>query len=86
MVGDRLALRDGAYRLVEVETGIPDGIPQFVGELVELLVVQRMRLVHHHQIEVGARPDLSTGEGADRAQSDAGGRHVERDLPAGVPP
>ena len=54
------ALRAGTYRLVEVEAGIPNRIPQFVGELVELLVGQRVRLVDDRQIKIGTGAHLAT--------------------------
>ena len=85
-VGDGLALRDGTYRLVEVEAGIPNRIPQFVGELVELLVGQRVRLVDDRQIKVGAGAHLSTCQRTDRAETDAGCRHVEGNRLAGFVP
>ena len=77
-IGHGLALLPRAHRLIEVKAAVPQGIPQFVGQLIELLVVDRMWLIDDDQIQVGARANLPPCERPDRAESDAGGRHVER--------
>ena len=77
MVGHRLALLPGANRMVEVETAVPQGIPQFVRQLVELVVFQRVRLDHEHDVNVGARADLPARKGADRGKTHSMFGHVE---------
>ena len=77
MVGHRLALLPGADRMVEVETTVPQGIPQFVRQLVELVVFQRVRLDHEHDVNVRARADLPACKRADRGKTHAMFGHVE---------
>ena len=78
MVSHRFALLPGADRMVKVKAAVPQRIPQFVRQLVELVVLQGARLDHEHDIDVRARTDLSTGERADGGEPHAMIRHVKR--------
>ena len=77
MVGHRLALRTRTHRLVQIQPGIPQRVPQFVRQGVKLLVVQRLGIIDEHQIEVRARTHLASRQRSHRAKANAGLRHVE---------
>ena len=77
MVGHRLALGPRAHRLVQVKPAIPHRVPQFVGQRVEPLVVQRLGVVDEHQVEIRARAHLPASQRSHRPQAHARLRHVE---------
>ena len=71
LAGHRGALRRGPDRVVESDPGVPERIPQLVGQSRDL---GRLPVVQQHQVDVGPWTQLASGEAADRGQRDAGGR------------
>jgi hypothetical protein len=58
--------------VVEPDAGVPEGIPQSVGQIVDLSAVPAV--VQQDEVEVGPRPELPPGQAADCGQCYAGGR------------
>lgn len=77
MISDLLALGAGANRMVEVQAAIPQGVPKFIGQFIELLVVEGAGLIDDDQVKVRAGAELPSGEGTDRSEADTGIGHAE---------
>lgn len=81
MVDDFLALGARADGVVEVRPLSHSGYAEFVGQLVELLVVQRARLVDDDQVEVGAGPSWPRASEPTAAEADTRVGHGEKRHP-----
>ena len=69
--GDLTALRDGAHRVVELQPGVPDRVPEALRELRDLLRRVGATVVDEHEVEVGARAGVAAAERADGSERDA---------------
>ena len=67
---DLAALRDGADAVVQPHPGIPDGVPDAVGERGELLRGQRALGVQQDEVVVAERPRVAAADAADRGERD----------------
>ena len=77
--GDGAALVDGADRVVELHAGVPDGIPDPVGQSAQVVPAERAPVVQEHEVHVAERAGVAAGEAADGGERDAvGGLAVER--------
>ena len=65
------ALRERAHRVVEVEPGVPDRVPEPLRERRELLGAVPAALVHEQQVEVADRARVAAADAADRAERHA---------------
>ena len=68
--GDRPAVGHRAHAVVEPDPGVPDGIPQLVGEGADLLARQASWVVHEHEVVVAERAAVAAGERAHRGEGD----------------
>ena len=69
VAGDLRGLVDGAHRVVEAQAGVPDRVPDAVGERGRR---RRPAVVQQDQVEVAARGELAAAVAADRDQRDPG--------------
>ena len=77
--GDGAALVDGADRVVELHAGVPDGVPDPVGQSAQVVAAERAPVVQEHEVDVAERTGVTAGEAADGGERDAlGGLAVER--------
>ena len=64
------ALGDGADAVVQAHPGIPDGVPDAVGERGELLRGERALGVEQDEVVVAERPGVAAADAADRGERD----------------
>ena len=64
------ALGRGAHRVVQPHRAVPQRIPEGLGQSVDPGPVPAV--VQQHQVDVGARTELASGQAADRGQGDPG--------------
>ena len=69
--GDAAALGHGADAVVEPDAGVPDRVPEPVGELGDLRGGEGAPVVQQDEVEVAERPGLAAGEAADGRERDA---------------
>ena len=73
--GDLGALGRGPDRVVELHAGVPERVPELVGESLDrrlLPVSELATVVQQHEIEVGARAQLAACQAADTGQRHPG--------------
>ena len=66
-VRHRDGVSDGAHRMIELPAGVPDRVPDLVGDLHHV----GPAVVQHHDVEVAARAHLAAPVAADGDQRDA---------------
>jgi hypothetical protein len=73
---DRERLRGRADRVVEGEAGVPDRVPELLGDAGDVtgggVVVTGAARVQQQEVEVGERGNLAPAQPADRDQGDLG--------------
>ena len=67
---DGPAVGHGADAVVEPDPGVPDRVPELVGEGADLLARQPSRVVDEDEVVVAERSTVAAGERADRGEGD----------------
>ena len=68
---DLAALGEGADGVIELEPRVPDRIPEALGELGELLLLDGRAVVEEQEVEVARRPGVAARDRADGRERDA---------------
>ncbi len=74
--GDVPALGRGADRVVQPQLGVPDRVPEAVGQPGHLVRRQRPAVVQQHEIQVADRAGVAPGQAADGRERHARGRRA----------
>src|SRR5665647_2643620 len=65
-----ISLADGPDAVVELRAGVPDRVPDAIGQGDDSLVRQRASVVQQHQVEVAEWSRIAAGQAADAGQRD----------------
>ncbi len=74
VAADVPALRRGAHRVVEAHPGVPDRVPEPLGQRRDVRRGQGVAVVQQHEVEVARRAGLTAREAAHRRERHAGRR------------
>ena len=76
--GDFSALPKRADTVIETHLGIPDRVPDPVGQRGQVPLWQRPSVVQQHQVEIAERPGIAATQGPDRGQGNPLSRAAAR--------